>query len=119
MLFEVLGRRPYTTNWALRASRWEQRQERGWWRLEGRQRFIGEGKPATPPVRVVATPLHRTLGSPQDVGACAPAVKAFLDGLVWGGLLPDDGPEFVAELVFLPPVRGYRDDGLRVEVRPI
>ena len=58
------------------------------------------GKRLVSPVRVVA---QRVLvrGRPvEDIGACAPAVKASIDGLVDAGGLPDDRPEYVAELVY-------------------
>ena len=46
---------------------------------------------------------HQKGGRSQDVGACNPAVKAAIDGLVDAGVLPDDSPEFVKSLVYLPP----------------
>jgi hypothetical protein len=48
---------------------------------------------------------HQKGGRSQDVGACNPAVKAAIDGLVDAGILPDDSPEFVRSLVFLPPLK--------------
>jgi hypothetical protein len=46
---------------------------------------------------------HQKGGRLQDVGACNPAVKAAIDGLVDAGILPDDSPEYVKSLVYLPP----------------
>jgi hypothetical protein len=50
-----------------------------------------------------------------DVGACLPAVKAAIDGLVDAGVIPDDGPKFVHSLLFTPPrTVGYDALSLRV-----
>ena len=67
------------------------------------------------PVVVVATPLHADRRSPQDAGACLPAVKAVVDGLVGVGGLPDDGPAYVSEIRFKAPVV-CGEDGLLMEV---
>jgi hypothetical protein len=53
--------------------------------------------------------------SPQDVGGCLPAVKAAVDGLVDAGVMSDDGPDQVRELVFTGAVLGDLD-GLMVIV---
>lgn len=46
---------------------------------------------------------HQKGGRLQDVGACNPAVKAAIDGIVDAGVLPDDSSKFVRSLTFLPP----------------
>jgi hypothetical protein len=53
-------------------------------------------------LNVVIEP-HQKGGRLQDVGACNPAVKAAIDGIVDAGVLPDDGPTYVKSLIFLPP----------------
>ena len=40
--------------------------------------------------------------------ACAPAVKAALDGIVDAGVLPDDGPAFVWAVTYRAPFRSAR-----------
>lgn len=53
----------------------------------------------------------------QDTGACFPAAKAAIDGLVDAGVLPDDGPEHVVELRFFrPELKSPLGDALVVEV---
>lgn len=42
----------------------------------------------------------------QDTGACAPAAKAALDGLVDAVVLDDDNPRYVPTITFHAPVRG-------------
>jgi hypothetical protein len=46
---------------------------------------------------------HQKGGRLQDVGACNPAVKAAIDGIVDAGVLPDDSSKFMKSLIFLPP----------------
>lgn len=54
----------------------------------------------------------------QDTGACFPAVKAAIDGLVDAGVLDDDGPDHVTELRFFRPVaKSDLGDALVVEVQ--
>lgn len=66
-------------------------------------------------IDVEATPLHRDGRSPQDVAACAPHVKAAIDGLVDGGLIEDDDPTHLRSITFKQPcVCG--EDGLRLVI---
>lgn len=52
-------------------------------------------------VRIIATPIRANRsGGRQDVGACFPAVKAAIDGLIDYGMCVNDGPDHVVELVF-------------------
>ncbi len=53
--------------------------------------------------------------SQQDVGACFPAAKAAIDGLVGAGVIPDDTPDHVITLTFRAPVVG-QGDGLELVV---
>lgn len=55
---------------------------------------------------VVVTVTQHTASrrSLPDTGACAPAAKAAIDGLVDAGVLPGDGPDVVRALTFLAPV---------------
>lgn len=73
------------------------------------------GIPRCDVIEVIATPLHKDGRSPQDVGACMPAVKAAIDGLVDAGVVAHDGPDRVAALLFqAPSVCGV--NGLRLTV---
>jgi hypothetical protein len=50
-----------------------------------------------------------------DLGACIPAAKAAIDGIVDAGVLPDDNDDYVRLLSFAPSlIVGY--DALRVEL---
>jgi crossover junction endodeoxyribonuclease RusA len=60
-------------------------------------------------IAVSAIPYQKR-GPLQDVSSCHPAVKAAIDGLVDIGVVPDDTPQFVPTITYLPPQRG--NDGL-------
>jgi hypothetical protein len=114
-VLDLIGERPLTVNavaslhrqqWATRT-----RSERRAWELLAR----AEKVPAMDRIRVVVTPLHKDRRSPQDCAACAPAVKAAVDGLVDAGVIPDDNPDHLDEITFRAPwVCGA--DGLRLRI---
>lgn len=56
-----------------------------------------------------------------DTGACFPAVKAAIDGLVDAGVLPGDTGEFVPSIRFLAPVRVGKDqvESLTLVLEPL
>lgn len=61
------------------------------------------------------TPVNITVvhevakGIIPDCGACAPCVKAAIDGLVDGKVIPDDTPEWLHSITFLAPKKTGRD----------
>lgn len=58
---------------------------------------------------VTAHPIVRT-GTPRpDAAACAPTVKAAIDGLADYGIVADDGPDHVRGVMFVAPVFGDAD----------
>lgn len=68
---------------------------------------------------VTASQLLANAKSRPDVGACLPAVKAAVDGLVDAGVLEDDDPDHLLELRFTAPAVGGHDAlVLLVEVMP-
>jgi crossover junction endodeoxyribonuclease RusA len=51
-----------------------------------------------------------------DIGACYPAAKAAIDGLVDAGVIVDDNGQWVQGLTFVPPVAlGYDALVLRID----
>lgn len=69
-------------------------------------------------VRIVATPLHKDGRSPQDALACAPEVKAAVDGLRDARVLDDDNPRFVTSVkCTAPDICGT--DGLRLLIEEV
>ena len=71
--------------------------------------------PMTSPVVVYVMPILRDKRG-QDVGACLPAVKAAIDGLVDYGLFPDDTPQHVSTIVFCTPELSAGRDGLAIRL---
>lgn len=112
------GSRPWTVNGERKLSHFERAALVSEWRKAfawlARERRI----PALAAVRVRAHPLVANRRSLQDVGGCLPAVKAAVDGLVDAGVLADDGPAFLRELVFTGPVLG-EVDGLVLVVEEV
>lgn len=74
-----------------------------------------EKVPSLDRIEVVAMPLHSN-NRRQDVAACAPAVKAAIDGLVDARVIPDDTDAYLASVTFLPAVVGD-DDGLVLQIK--
>jgi len=74
-----------------------------------------QGFPKFEAAHITATPLAKDKRWRQDVGACMPSAKAAIDGLVDVGILPDDNPDYVKSLTFLPAEIGDVD-GLRIDV---
>jgi crossover junction endodeoxyribonuclease RusA len=96
------NQRPWTTNAERASNRWERAKLTKEWRTAFELLAKSERIPPMSWITVTAEP-HQKGGRSQDVGACNPAVKAAVDGLVDAGILVDDSPEFVRSLVFLPP----------------
>ena len=114
---DVLGRPP-TLNAERRGGHWSGRSAAvASWRRAAAVlwRAAHRGPPLGPTVTVVAVPLHADGRSPQDAGACVPAVKAVVDAAVDAGVLRGDGPADVSAVVYRAP-RVCGTDGLSVEL---
>lgn len=79
------------------------------WRNFYRDQALALDIPHLMEIHVTATPLHKNRRSPQDVGACFPATKAAIDGLVDAFVVPDDSPEHLTSLTFRAPLVCGRD----------
>jgi crossover junction endodeoxyribonuclease RusA len=100
--------RPITAN-AHRRLFWRERahydrEVRGAFRLLARAARI----PELERIRIVAAPTVRR-GPFADPAACAPAVKAAIDGIVDAGVIPDDTGRYLVDVLFHPPVKGRLD----------
>lgn len=117
-ILELHGTRPWTTN----AERKLHHMQRAAKVRDMRDAFGWMAKvqkvPACTAIKVFATPLAKNRRWSQDVGACFPAVKAAIDGLVDAGVLPDDSPQFVQALTFFPAEIG-EFDGLRLTIEEV
>lgn len=60
-------------------------------------------------ILVTAHPIVRRGTTRADAAACAPTVKAAIDGLVDHGFIPDDGPDHVRGVMFVAPAFGDAD----------
>lgn len=113
---EVHGARPLTVNRvaSMHRQQWATHTRdtrRAWWLTATELRL-----PRLQRARIIATPLHADRRSPQDVAACAPEVKAAIDGLVDAAVLPDDSAQHLLSLTFnTPEIVGH--NGLRLEIR--
>lgn len=97
------GERPLTVNRvaSLHRQQWAKHtaEARGIWHLLALEARV----PRLASAWITATPLHADARSPQDVAACAPEVKAAVDGLVDAGVLVDDDATHLLGITFLPP----------------
>lgn len=79
-------------------------------RAEWRQAFrilaMQHHIPSLDRIRVTVEHTKAGKGKVPDVCACAPSVKAAIDGLVDAGVIPDDGPAHLVAVEFLAPTRG-------------
>jgi crossover junction endodeoxyribonuclease RusA len=67
-------------------------------------------------IRVFAWPVLRDRRI-QDVGACSPAVKSAIDGLVDAGVIPDDDGRYVTMIAFGRPEQEQPYDALRLLIQ--
>jgi crossover junction endodeoxyribonuclease RusA len=117
-----LAQRPWTTNGERAGNRWQRAELVKTWRSAFHILAKSEQMPEMEWISVTVEP-HQKGGRLQDVGACNPAVKAAIDGIVDAGVLPDDSPQYMKSLIFLTPqndrnslvlyIRGARKEGKR------
>jgi len=98
-------RRPWTTNGERKGNRWTRSQQTREWRTVFATLARLQRVPALAWCTVTVEAFQKG-GRLQDTVGCSPAFKAALDGIVDAGVLPDDSPEFVHAVTFLPPQRG-------------
>lgn len=97
-----LAQRPWTTNGERAGNRWQRAELVKTWRSAFHVLAKSEQMPEMEWISVTVEP-HQKGGRLQDVGACNPAVKAAIDGIVDAGVLPDDSPQYMKSLIFLAP----------------
>lgn len=103
----IVYKRPWTTNSERSGNRWERASNTSEWRqLYG---WLCKTQRLPTLSNAIVTVGLSMKGRLQDCAACNPAVKAAIDGLVDGGLLPDDTPEHLLGILFLAPVRAKKD----------
>lgn len=108
--------RPWTANSARAAGHWSKNATRTKrWRAAFHRLALEAGITNAGPCRITVTPYLQRRPT-QDVGACAPAAKAAIDGLVDAGVWPDDTPDHVVEIVFRAPVIG-EGNALEIDIQ--
>jgi crossover junction endodeoxyribonuclease RusA len=113
----VSGRRPWTTNQERkRGSHYERSEQTKWWREAFRDAALEANIPHFRAITIEVTPIlpDRKI---QDTGACYPAAKAAIDGLVDAGVIDDDAPKYVPTITFHSPVLSNYA-GLEVLITP-
>lgn len=95
--------RPWTTNGERASSRWERARLTKEWRLGFSLAVAEKRMPKLRTCTITAEPWLLNRRGMQDTGACHPAVKAGIDGLVDAGLIADDTPDIVTEITFRAP----------------
>jgi len=108
--------RPWTMNkertwhWSQRAKVTKETRERFFWLAKM------ENIPKLDRIKVDAVPLINDRSKPiADIGACYPAVKAGIDGLVDAGVIPDDNSKHLTQISFYAPVDS-KHNGLRLVI---
>lgn len=97
-----LDERPLTIN-RERAAHWrEHRRHTAHWREAFAWLARAQRIPHLDRIAVEATPIKPNRRNMPDVGACMPAVKAAIDGLVDAGVIDDDTDRHVVAVTFLP-----------------
>lgn len=94
------GERPWTVNGERKMTHHQRADLVRSWRERAAWLAKLERIPHLDKVRIRARPLVRNRAAMQDVGNCYPAVKASIDGLVDVGILANDTPDVVHEILF-------------------
>ena len=107
--------RPWTTN----SERTWHHHKRAQVVKDARERWyylaVNAKVPRLKRIRIDAVPLAKDRRWRTDVGACYPAVKAAIDGLVDAHVIPDDNPDHLDAITFHAPQVVGRN-GLRLVV---
>ena len=108
--FVEYAQRPWTTNFERGKNRWERARLTKEWRTAFAWLAAEQHVPRLAWCHVVAEPWLANRRGLQDTGACHPAVKAAVDGLIDAGVIADDTPDIVREITYRAPQIGR--DGL-------
>lgn len=98
--------RPWTTNSERSGHRWDRIKSTREWRQAFAALALEAQAPALEWCDIEVELWHRNRSGVQDTGACHPAVKAAVDGIVDAGVLLDDTPDIVRSIKFHAPKIG-------------
>lgn len=111
-------KRPWTTNAERSGNRWERAKKTKEWRTAYALLAAELNPPRLSWCHVRAEPWLKNRSGVQDTGACHPAVKAAVDGLVDAGILIDDTPDIVRSITYVAPKIGRDALVLLIEGEP-
>lgn len=97
--------RPWTTNAERKGNHWQRATRTKEWRQAFAWLAHAQRIPAMTQVEITAEPWQQK-GVLADTAACHPAVKAAIDGIVDAGVIPDDNPNHLLSITFLPTRKG-------------
>ena len=101
--------RPWTMNAERRMNPFERASLATSWRAAFHVLTRAAKIPPLEAAIVTVLPVLLSQRSWPDVGACFPAAKSAIDGIVDAGVLPDDDAEHLVELRFLAPALDDHD----------
>lgn len=110
--------RPWTTNAERSGNRWDRAKKTKQWRTAYAHLAADLAPPPLEWCHIIVEPWLRTRAGVQDTGACHPAAKAAIDGLVDAGILIDDTPDIVRQITYLAPKIGRDSLVLIIEGEP-
>jgi hypothetical protein len=108
------AQKPWTTNSERAGNRWERALNVKTWRSAFFYLAKQQKLPQLTNVEITVE-VFQEKGRLQDVGACNPACKAAIDGLVDAGVMEDDSPKFLKSIKFLQPVRATNGMTLHIK----
>ena len=100
------NQRPWTTNAERSGNRWDRAKKTKQWRTAFALLATEQQPPRLDWCDIVVEPWLKNRSGIQDTGACHPAVKAAVDGLVDAGVLDDDTPDIVRTITYNAPKIG-------------
>ena len=110
--------RPWTTNAERAGNRWQRASKTKEWRTAFAWLALQQRPPKLQWCRITVEPWLKNRSGMQDTGACHPAAKAAIDGLVDAGIIPDDTPDIVRQITYLAPRTGRDALMLIIEGEP-
>jgi len=108
------AQKPWTTNAERAGNRWERASNVKTWRTAFFYLAKQQKIPQLTDVQITVE-VQQEKGRLQDVGACNPASKAAIDGLVDAGVMEDDSPKFLTSITFMQPTRAK--NGLTLHIK--
>lgn len=98
--------RPWTTNAERSGNRWDRAKKTKEWRGAFHLLALEQKQVPLEWCEIIVEPWLKNRSGVQDTGACHPAAKAAIDGIVDSGILEDDTPDIVRSITYRAPKIG-------------